>query len=207
MSTAQTDIVQLAERFGMTTADRIAGTHGADGRLPAGESEAPTKSWTEYHQQAFAALSPAAVYVAGNDGPEPRFFGDNMGAWPILLGVTRTWRDTITPQMDRFSPHRSRGVLFRVWTPGSGAERRLIAGIEGLIKDRVDQLHGAWLDFGPNTDLPIFEAECHELARRLGITPTWDDADLFRRIDRDAAEIEAAAKTIVAGWTKGGRRE
>jgi hypothetical protein len=190
-----TDRVQdLARRFGLKTAAEIA---------PPDEADPPASGaaeWTPAKSAAFRELGPVAVYVAGNiSGPEPRYFGDNRGAWPILLGIVRSWRDSVTPHMDRLSPIRARGVLFRVWTPSSADAHRLMAAIEGLVRDRVEQMRGNWLDFGPDTDARLFETEVHALAARIGIAPTWDDEDLSAVLDRKVIERAAAAK----GWGKG----
>lgn len=156
-------------------------------------TEEPTRErWAPVKKHCFNALEPAAMYVAGNDGPEPRRFGDNMGAWPILLGQTRAWEDNVTPAMDRLSPMRERGVLFRVWTPSYEHSKRLMALSEEMIRYRIDQgqaekLRKSWVDMGPDTDLKIFEFELHDLAKRHEILP-WDDDALSNLLDRAVAQ-------------------
>lgn len=172
----------LAEVYRLDTADKLPVP------LPAGEAGDGLPAWSQWPaemKQAFKDMEPAAVYVAGADGPEPRRWGDNMGAWPVLLGITKRWDDTITPNMDRFSPMRWRGVLFRVWTLSPEHAKRLLRLMDGLIRDRVEQLRGSWLDFGPDFDRATFAGEVATMAKRAGIA-AWDDEDFYREIRRMA---------------------
>jgi hypothetical protein len=174
-------IHNLAEAHGLTTADKIR-------RPPGAGVEEKKEKWAAEKIALFNQLEPSAVYFAGNDGPEPRYFGDNMGSWPIMLGTTASRVDNITPNMDRFSPSKWRGLLFRAWTPEFVMTKRLLAFSEGLIRDRIEQgsmerMRRAWVDFGPETDLKQFEFELHTLARKAGITTIGGDKDLSAWLD------------------------
>jgi len=179
----------------------------SDFRLPTSDFRHPTSvfrhpssdirsrdRWSERKWGAFRRLAPAAVYVAGTEGPVPRSFGDNRGAWPIRIGVTESWKDTITPQLERGAPLWWQGVLFRVWTPSEVHAKRLALEVPEFIAARVEQLRGAWLDLGVETDLELFEVEVHHLAQRLKIR-TWDDDALSRALDeRVRREMEQEAR-------------
>lgn len=190
-------IEDLKREYGLRTADSLLAPSDAHTASGAGHQENAADASPELspdRAEAFRALGAVAVYVAGNiEGPEMRFSGDNMGAWPVLLGTTGTWRDTVTAQMDRFSPLKRRGVIFRLWTPDRTDAKQLLAAIEGLIRDRVDQLRGKWLDFGPDCDLELFAEECREVGRRIGVT-TWDDAELVAELDKLIARTEEIAR-------------
>ncbi|MGH6815519.1 MAG: hypothetical protein ACREC6_07435 [Hyphomicrobiaceae bacterium] len=150
--------------------------------------------WPSEKIAAFRRLAPAAVYIAGTEGPVPRRFGDNRGAWPIRIGVTASWKDIITPQLEHSAPLWWQGVLFRVWTPDEVHAKRLALEIPEFVAARVEQLRGAWLDLGVETDLALFEVEVHHLAERLKIK-TWDDDALSRTLDGWlAAQAEKRAK-------------
>jgi hypothetical protein len=176
-------IHSLAEAHGLTTADKI--------RRPPGagiEDKKERERWSAEKIALFHQLEPSAVYFAGNDGPEPRYFGDNMGSWPILLGTTASRVDNITANMDRFSPSKWRGLLFRAWTPEFAMTKRLLAFCEGMIRDRIEQgsmerMRKSWVDFGPETDLKLFEFEVHTLARKAGINTIGGDKDLSAWLD------------------------
>jgi hypothetical protein len=189
-------LADIKHAYGLRTADEIQAPANrnvpAPGAKPAyGGSKSNTL--TDLQAAKFRELAPWAVYVAGNiQGPEPRFFGDNAGAWPILLGKSRSWHDTVTEEMDRYSPIKTRGMLFRLWTPGYADANRLLAGIDGLIRSQVDQLRGRWLDFGPDTDVALFRDDVREVAKRIKVS-AWDDGELRCFLDQLIAEEQAAA--------------
>ena len=148
--------------------------------------------WSPRKRDTFIRLAPAAVCIAGTEGPVPRTFGDNRGAWPIRVGITERWEDTSTPGLNSGSPLWWQGVLFRVWTPSREHAKQLGAAVLELVAERVEQLRGAWVDLGPETDLALFEVEVYALAERLKIPARDDDAlnkwldwVLRKEMDRD----------------------
>ncbi len=85
--------------------NRQSGASGDGTAHPASDCRLPTADcrssrWSERKRRTFARLAPAAVCIAGTEGPVPRTFGDNRGAWPIRVGITeRAWVD-LGPETD-----------------------------------------------------------------------------------------------------------
>lgn len=125
----------------------------------------------------------AALYIAGTKEPVAKRIGDNRGAWPISLGITTAWSDTITKHIDRHSPFWWNGVLFRVWCPTEEHAKmlqRLVSGYMQKHKD-ADPLRKSWFDLGPAFDVKKFERAIRLLAKDHRIQ-TWSDGELIAHI-------------------------
>lgn len=121
----------------------------------------------------------AALYIAGTKEPVAKRIGDNRGAWPISLGITTAYSDTITKHIDRHSPFWWNGVLFRVWCPNEEQAKilqRLVSSYMQKHKD-ADPLRKSWFDLGPAFEPKKFERAIRLLAKDHRIT-TWNDQEL-----------------------------
>ena len=175
---------ELASALGLKTAAELRAprARAADGTWKPGPSER-----ARIREAGFTA-----VYIAASDKIVPRYLGDNEGGWPVLTGVTGSWEDTISKQMDRLSPFYTLRVRFRYWTLSEDWARELHEFIDGYLRDRCDELRGAWLDLGPDTDLHLMAEEIGDaLDRRRPTIFTFDDAEFIRRIRKMVAEHEA----------------
>lgn len=134
-------------------------------------------------QAEFKSKGYAAVYVAGPAHPVPRKMGDNMGGWPIRVGVTQSWDDTITNTLDTGAALWWQGCLFRVWTASREHALRLEGAIAMYVAERSEALRKAWLDLGPDLDLTLFEWEVHSVGERI-VGKVWGDEDLYHELLR-----------------------
>lgn len=148
---------------------------------------------TPVKQAEFKRRGYTAVYVAGPAHVVPRKMGDNLGAWPIRLGLTANWEDTVTNTLDTGQACWWQGVLFRVWCSDRDAALRLQGAIEMYVADRSEAMRKAWLDLGPDLDLGLLEWEIHSIGERIA-GRVWSDEDLYHDLMR--AERERNARDL-----------
>lgn len=132
------------------------------------------------------------MYVAGPPHAVPRKAGDNRLGWPIRLGTTSSWDDTITGPLDGASAFYAQGVLFRFWTIGPGLARRLLGLVEAMISEDYEPARKSWWDMGPEFSLEFFEFQISSLASASQID-VMDDEGLIsrlREIDRQRYDRE-----------------
>lgn len=199
---------EIAEAYGLVTADRIApparaaaGT-GLQPRpaagSPQGSRRAPPK-WADFDpdkRDAFKASSYCCVVMVGADGPEPRhIIGDNRGGWPVRLAIQRIWDDNPAAAADRESPWHARVLIMRLWAEDRPEAARLRDCVESYLQERAEteEARHAWLDLGPDVDLAMLRDELVHAARRAGLSP-MTDGELSRHLDG-----------IVELWRRGGR--
>ncbi len=192
-----THISDLAAAYGLTTADKISGP----ARVAKGPAEPAIDfdAWSHEKKSLFKDSRIAGVYMAGNlEGPEMRFWGDNTGAWPVLVNVSRAWDVPQVRQMDRFSPVRVRGLIVRLWVSTWVDGKALLRGFEGYLRDRVEQLRSDWLDMGPELDRNMLATELVDVARRIGVKLIGDDAAASAWLDQCLEAKEQARRDALA---------
>lgn len=134
----------------------------------------------------------AAIYVAGPGEVVPKRMGDNRGARPIRIGITKHMTDEVVRKMDDASPTFEQRILIRLWVRGHAKAKRL----EALIRERLgeigEHLRKSYTDMGPDFDVAYFELELRYLAEAEGIE-TYDDEtmmrDLARRVKKRMARV------------------
>ena len=135
---------------------------------------------------AFNEIGPAALWVAGNlNGPQARRIGDNLGAWPVEMGLTQRWSGLSEDnQFEGSDPNEPRAVLFRLWCEDySRADRLQCAAYQAFKAQQLfDPALGDWMNFDAEATLMDISAVILQEASRLGIE-TWTDDDLVRRLD------------------------
>ncbi|KAB2918506.1 MAG: hypothetical protein F9K29_08035 [Hyphomicrobiaceae bacterium] len=165
---------RLADKYRLKTGDQVPQPPPRAETTPAVKRRSRrSPEWT----RTFEALQPAAVYIAGYAAPVPRGFADNRGVWPIRIGITTRWVDSLTKEMDRHQPVHWMGVWFRVWTLSFESAGQLAFAVANSIADmlepgsqggedplsqmhreivrwvRAEKLRNAFLDLGPDFDL------------------------------------------------------
>ena len=129
-----------------------------------------------------------AVYCAGSIEPVAKRIGDNRGAWPIKIGLTRSLEDTISSGLDGASPFYEQRVLFRVWVRTFERGRRLERLVLGALSGSAEAARKSFWDMGPDFQREFFEMEVHTLAMCHGIE-CWDDdalmVEMAREVKRD----------------------
>ncbi len=189
----------LADKYSLRTGDKIA-PPPARPRAPTAfpidivepspapqPAEPPRTRWSTDRARMFKAWGPVALYVAGTRHPVPRGIGDNRLGWPLRIGMTSTWDDGITKNMDAQAPYHWQGVWFRVWTPSTAHYKRLAfevvnallppdeepgdgGSIEHEIRRwvRAERARHSWLDVGAEFDFPVAD---RKVEQALGLAP------------------------------------
>jgi len=119
-----------------------------------------------------------AVYCAGSVEPVAKRIGENRGAWPIKIGLTRALEDTISSGLDGASPFWEQRVLFRVWVKTFERGRQLERLVLGALSGSAEAARKSFWDMGPDFQREFFEMEIHTIAQVNGIE-SWDDDSLF----------------------------
>lgn len=152
---------------------------------------------TDEQRLAFKECRMCALWVAGNlDGPEPRYMGDNRGAWPVDMGLTQRWSGlTEDHQFDGSDPNEKRGVVLRFWCDSYDIADRLQCAVYRHLKDTdvADAALGTWINLTPQTTLADLAAHILNVAARLGIETLTDD-EMVRHLDG----VVAMARTFEA---------
>jgi len=133
---------------------------------------------------AFEEIGPTALFVAANlSGPQQRYWGDNQGGWPILMGLTQSWEDRRSPVMAANEPYQDRSLIQRYWTDGWNLADRLWQDTYRSLRDCFDDGKGEWMSFTTEEAAPgLVESAIREHAKRSNIE-IWTDAELLRRMD------------------------
>lgn len=90
------------------------------------------------------------VCLIGWEGPRPRYFGDNSGAWPVRIVTTKKDR-TAAKEADLETPHVGVVVLEKVAVPTAEHAKRLKAALDKALLGEVDAkgneaMRHAWRD-------------------------------------------------------------
>lgn len=145
---------------------------------------------------AFKEISPAALWLAGNlNGPQPRSFGDNRGAWPIEMGLTQRWSGVAEDnQFLGSDPNEPRAVFYRLWCDDYRTADRLQCAVYRALVDagRCDKALGEWMNLDADMALADLSAVVLGCASKLKIE-TWTDDDMVRRFD----DLLAMARKVV----------
>ena len=134
----------------------------------------------------------AAIYVAGPGEVVPKRMGDNRGARPIRIGITRHMSDEVVRKMDDASPTYEQRVLIRLWIRGHEKAKRLETLIRARLGDISEHLRKSYHDMGPEFDPAWFELELRYLAEAEGIETMDDDSmmrDLARRVKKRMTRV------------------
>ncbi len=135
-----------------------------------------------------------AVYCAGSVEPVAKRIGDNRGAWPVKIGLTRALEDTISSGLDGASPFWEQRVLFRVWVKTWARGRTLEREVLKALQGSSEQARKSFWDMGPDFQREFFEMEVHTIAQCNGIE-TWDDDSLMVEMAREVKrEFERRGK-------------
>jgi hypothetical protein len=130
-----------------------------------------------------------AVVVVGWSERRPLYFGDNMGAWPVTVGVTKDPKAYVA-SLDRHPlevvPHAY------VWTTGKGWADRLKAALEAAIAASGGRLPNGWFDLEP-----AIAAEALVAVAAAARIEVFDGPEKERRI---AAIVERRRKAFKRGW-------
>ena len=166
---------------------------------PPPEAVAPAEKerWPLVKRHAFDLMAPRALYVAATDGPvavtvftpggPAKRFGHNRGCWPVKIGTTGSWRDTVTPLVDK-DPWVRIAVKRRVWLPALADADGLAMHVAELLRRSArdagfDQLLHGYTDAGPSFDPQGFEAHILEVAKRMGVL-AWSEQQLSAFLDK-----------------------
>ena len=105
---------------------------------------------TPTERRAMKAAGWTAVFVEGFDGPKPRAFGDNAGAWACRIGTTAADPRTRSRDADYDNPLHGI-VLHRIWWFRSPDIATAVANrTRALLRDRGEVLRHGWHDIEPN---------------------------------------------------------
>lgn len=212
----------LAKYFakeGFTTADKVPQpppkarwTHDPADSPPPQEQVTPKdkERWPLIRRHAFDLLAPHALYVAASDGPvavtlftpgEPaKRFGHNRGCWPVKIGTTGSYRDTITSLVDK-DPFMRIEVKRRVWLRGGRHANTLALHVAELLSEAAREaglspLRSGYIDAGPEFNVPKFEVHILEVAKRLEI-PVWTEEQLSLFLDDAISRAKAKGIEIL----------
>lgn len=159
------------------------------------------KPWPAERLAAFELLEPVCLWVASADasmsvslhdkqGNVKQRFGGNKPVWPIKLGLSAQYKDTVTPSLKNADSFTGWGLRWRVWVLDVAEANRLLGAAEDeMERTRVGPpLMGGRHDAGP--DFWRMHRWCTSTvvvkARELGIK-TWADDELGQLLDEAAA--------------------
>ncbi len=128
-----------------------------------------------------------AVVLCGTVRRIPRHFGDNEGAWPVSVGVSRD-PESYGDDVDRRSGHVVEHKVLRwAWAESRVHANRVKACLDDMLvgKQAENRLRHSWRDVSdPFVVWDIFLPEVHrELGGRIEL---FDDEEKMRRILREA---------------------
>lgn len=122
-----------------------------------------------------------SVYVAALSHPIVRDRRDNRDVWPVRIGTSANWIDTISNTLRTGLPIHDQGIVFRLWCKGLVRQDgkhpadALAELAQGMLRDRGGhELARAYLDAGPEVDVLGLEHELYGLAQRH-VIEVWDD--------------------------------
>lgn len=186
---------------------------GADLPPPIGKFKEPhetiRKRQTKEWQEAFAALDPSALCMVATQyalsitlwdrGSVVDRLGHNRGVRPVKFARSDAWKDTITANYNK-SPVHEQGVVMRLWCRHRIDRDRVYAIADTLLADIAErdgsgkELHGEFVDAGPEFDVPVFMRAVCEACMQQGIV-VWDDMAVQRICDETTRRIEAQMAT------------
>lgn len=132
---------------------------------------------------AFKEIAPTALCIWANlAGSQPRHWGDNIGGWPVLLGLTQAWPDHRSAQMSLNEPYQERALVARLWCETWDEAdllwQRVYQALRGCFRDGRRE----WMDFDAGADLADITGVILDQARHNKIA-TWTDAEMICRLD------------------------
>jgi len=136
---------------------------------------------------AFEEIGPTALWVAANlAGPQHRYWGDNQGAWPVLMGLTQSWEDRKSPVLAANEPYQERALILRFWADDWNNADRLWQDTYKSLRERFDDSKGEWMSFASDDAAEaapsLVERTIREHAARRSFE-IWTDAEMLRRMD------------------------
>jgi hypothetical protein len=160
------------------------------------------EGWPKNKLAAFELLAPVSLYIASTDhamtvallakdGSVARRFGGNRGVWPVKLGLSWQYQDTVTKALRGADSFQDWHLRWRRWLfdEGDAPQRLLDAAMERMgdaarEHGYADLLHSR-IDAGPDfwRVHRFTEAIIMPLARDLGLQ-VWTDAELSEFLDR-----------------------
>ena len=187
----------LAKYFakdGFTTADKIEPPPRPE--FVADKLDLPAFSPEKKH--AFTLLRPYGVYVLATDRPMQWSthdadgavfdrYGHNQLCWPVRIGDTASWDDTVTAMWNR-NPAVGTGVKWRIWCRTLDERQSLLLHVGEWLARAAEaagyrRMHAGFTDAGPNFKRLDFGKDIQILARRMGIF-TWTDKSMSEFLDR-----------------------
>lgn len=173
----------------------------------------PKERWSPEMRHAYDMLGPHAVYWAGTDGPVSltihdrdmgvkRRIGHNRGCWPVKIGTTRAWRDTVTPLLDK-DPWVDFRVQGRVFLPRHDHAHKLAAQMTDVLAKAAEragfeQLKHGYTDAGPNFKPEAFDKHVLDAARALGLL-AWTEDGLSAFLAKAIAQARLKGIPVVDG--------
>lgn len=140
-----------------------------------------------------------AVWAAGPVEVVAKRIGDNRGCRPVKFGITASWNDTVTPQLNAASYATRSEMLFRLWCANTGRAKTLVSLIDGEMSLAAVPMRVGWNDLGPELNLRRFEKSIRELARDFQIW-TWSDDELHKLLrEKHAAEKQRRVHALRRG--------
>lgn len=130
-----------------------------------------------------------ALYAAGPIGVVAKRLGDNRGCRPIKFGITTSWTDTVTANLDAAHYAERAEVLFRVWCGSVVRAKLLKAQVEDQIESSSMPMRKGWFDLGPELDLTRLENAVRTIAREWNVH-TWSDGELKSFLSANAEEAK-----------------
>lgn len=148
---------------------------------------------------AFQEIAPTALCVYANlSGAQQRYWGDNMGGWPVLMSLTQAWEDQRSRVLDKSEPYNPRALVARFWCDTWDQADALWQDTYSGLRDQFDDGRGEWMSFfEANLEGLTAAIRKHAEARRVDI---WTDAEMVSRFDY----LIAIAKRTedLEDWTK-----
>jgi hypothetical protein len=133
---------------------------------------------------AFEEIAPTALWIAANlTGAQQRFWGDNQGGWPVMMGLTQSWEDRKSAALAANEPYQERALIARFWCDEWDEADRLWQDTYGSLRTHFDDGRGEWMSFtGDESSLALLTSEIRRHAGR-NRTEIWTDAEMLRRFD------------------------
>lgn len=133
---------------------------------------------------AFEELAPTALWIAANlAGPQQRYWGDNLGGWPVLMGLTQYWEDRRSAGLASTEPYQERALILRFWFDDWDEADRVWQATYKNLRASFDDAKGDWMSFTCDTAAPVLlERQIRAEAAAIK-AEVWTDTEMLRRFD------------------------
>ncbi|MBA2126713.1 hypothetical protein DLM45_10865 [Hyphomicrobium methylovorum] len=135
---------------------------------------------------AFEDISPTALWIAANlTGAQQRYWGDNQGGWPVMMGLTQSWEDRKSAVLSSSESYQERALITRFWCDDwDEADQIWRDTYQSLLASRqFEDGRGDWMSFSDDdAGLALITTEIrkHAAARKIEV---WTDKEMLRRFD------------------------